>query len=152
MTSLSVNTSSGWWRRVHRHDMRYVSEDWTTPPCSTCSGLPSSPVWRTLPARGAVWSHQGVRSTTHQFCARPRPAPRILSTGPADIWWTDVWHRRRRTIQYKKAVLSQRWPRDARYISSRCGDMVIRNYPRWRPPPYRKNFKWPYLCNGSRST
>jgi len=28
---------------------------------------------------------------------------------------------------YKKAVLSQRWPRDARYISSRCGDMAIRN-------------------------
>jgi len=27
----------------------------------------------------------------------------------------------------KKAVLSQRWPRDARYISSRCGDMAIRN-------------------------
>jgi len=30
-------------------------------------------------------------------------------------------------IQYKKDVLSQRWPRDARYISSRCGDMAILN-------------------------
>ena len=29
--------------------------------------------------------------------------------------------------QNKKAMLSQRWPRDARYISSRCGDMAIRN-------------------------
>jgi len=27
----------------------------------------------------------------------------------------------------KKAVLSQRWPRDARYISSRFGDMAIWN-------------------------
>jgi len=27
----------------------------------------------------------------------------------------------------KKAVLLQRWPRDARYISSRCGDMAIQN-------------------------
>jgi len=33
----------------------------------------------------------------------------------------------------KKAVLSQRWPRDARYRMSRCGDMAIRNCPRWRP-------------------
>jgi len=35
-----------------------------------------------------------------------------------------------------KDVLSKRWPRDVRYISgsnSRCGDMAIRNYPRWRP-------------------
>ena len=36
----------------------------------------------------------------------------------------------------KKAVLSQRWPRDARYISrSCCRDMAIRNYPRWRRTP-----------------
>ena len=33
----------------------------------------------------SVWCSLGVRSTSHQFCARPRPAPRILSTGPADI-------------------------------------------------------------------
>jgi len=30
-------------------------------------------------------------------------------------------------IKNKKAVLSQRWPRDARYTSSRSGDMAIRN-------------------------
>jgi len=34
-----------------------------------------------------------------------------------------------------KALLSQ-WPRNVCYRSgsnSRCGDMAIRNYPRWRP-------------------
>ena len=106
-SGLTSRILSGWWRRVHRRGTRYVScgpEDWTL--CSTCSGLPSSPVWRRLRRQRVARSHEGVRvrSTTHQFCARPRPAPRILSTGPADIWWT-VWHRRRRTIQYKKAVL-----------------------------------------------
>jgi len=25
----------------------------------------------------------------------------------------------------------------------------VRTNPRWRPPPFWKNFKWPYLCNRS---
>jgi len=26
---------------------------------------------------------------------------------------------------------------------------TVRTNPRWRPPPFWKNFKWPYLCNQS---
>jgi len=29
---------------------------------------------------------------------------------------------------------------------------AVRTDPRWRPPPSWKNFKWPFLRNGSRST
>jgi len=28
----------------------------------------------------------------------------------------------------------------------------VRTIPKWQPPPSWKNFKWPYLRNGSRST
>jgi len=31
---------------------------------------------------------------------------------------------------------------------SRCGDMAIRNHPRWRPTAILDNFEWPYLRNG----
>ena len=43
-------------------------------------------------------------------------------------------------IENKKAVLSQRWPRDARYISRSWAVaeiMAIRNYPRW----------WRWMCS-----
>jgi len=39
---------------------------------------------------------------------------------------------------------------------SRTADLMalfrVRTNPRWRPQPSGKNFKWPYLRNGSRST
>jgi len=46
----------------------------------------------------SAWRGLTKASDRQRICARPRPAPRILSTGPADIWWT-VWHLWRRTIQ-----------------------------------------------------
>jgi len=45
--------------------------------------------------------------------------------------------KRRNGNKNKKAVLSQRWPHDARYISKSwaVAEIAIRNYPRWRLPP-----------------
>jgi len=79
------------------------------------------------------------RGVTRQEAERSRPITSQLqfdvTSEATSGYYSEYWIGlpiSKHAYNYKKAVLSQRWPRDTRYISRSWGDIAIQNYPRWR--------------------